>query len=67
MFRWLYRLLFARRAVWALEKEIVGSERGKIRLTVYDPEPEDVEKGFAIVDELLLDGWRIVSAPPRPE
>jgi hypothetical protein len=64
VFRWLYRVLFARRACWRLEKWTNG-EVSRIRITLYDPEPEDYDFQAEWVRGLVEDGWTVIVAPRR--
>ncbi len=62
MFKSLYRLLFARRATWTLTHD---SEDGKIRFTIYDATPADVEAGWDAARYWMDQGWTLVSAPKQ--
>lgn len=60
MIRWLYRLLFARRAVWTLIHE---REEGNIRLTLFDPDLDDLESAWESVRDWQAQGWTLIAHP----
>lgn len=66
MLRWLYLTLFARRAVWVLEKSCQG-ERARLRLTVYEPTAQDISARNKMISPLLAHGWKLVSGPKPQE
>jgi hypothetical protein len=67
MLDWLYRVLFAPRAKWVLEKYSPDGTRNVIRAIVYCPDGEDWHSMERWSRGLVEEGWQVVYRPKRRE